>query len=79
MNGDEFSVVIFFPDGYYEYVCRYVSAQKAVETAASYTRRPAAQMGIIRRVIVTDGDDHCNFEWKFGEGVTYPPEAKGRT
>ena len=50
-----------------------VSAEEAVETARSYTTRPAAVLGIIRRVIITDGGDNTCFEWKNGEGVTYPP------
>ncbi len=39
----------------------------------SINSSPTAQIGIIRRVIITDGGDYTNFEWKFGEGVTYPP------
>jgi hypothetical protein len=72
---NEFSVVQFFPDESYEYVKRFVGAEEAVKTAKSYTERPAAQIGIIRRVIVTDGGDCIAFEWKFGEGVTYPPRG----
>lgn len=30
---------------------------------------------MVRRVIITDGDDFTVFEWKFGEGVTYPPHG----
>jgi hypothetical protein len=28
--------------------------------------------GIIRRIIITDEDDFTVFEWRYGEGVTYP-------
>jgi len=69
----EFSVYQFFPDGSHERVRRqYVTAEQAVEVAYSYCTRPAARMGIIQRVIITDGGDHTIFEWKFGEGVVYP-------
>jgi hypothetical protein len=33
---------------------------------------------MVERVIITDGGDDCCFEWKRGEGVTFPPEARGR-
>lgn len=72
-NEREFNVVQFFPDETYEYVRRNVSAEEAVEAARSYTTRPAALMGVIQRVIITDGGDSTNFEWRFGEGVVYPP------
>jgi hypothetical protein len=79
MQAGEFSVYQFFPDGTYECVLRFADAKTAVETAKSYTDRPAALIGVIRRVIITDGGDFTNFEWKFGEGVTYPKrDADGR-
>lgn len=74
----EFSVVQFFEDGGYEYVRRFVDAGEAVRAARHYTRSVGAQIGMVRRVIITDGGDFTNFEWMFGEGVTYPPEARGR-
>jgi hypothetical protein len=34
-------------------------------------------MGITKRVIITDGGDNIVFQWKAGEGVTYPtPEMR---
>lgn len=76
MSDQEFSVWQFFPDDTYECVRRNVGPQEAVETAKSYTTRPAAMLGIIRRVIITDGGDAAVFEWKHGEGVTFPPPAQ---
>jgi len=69
----EFSVCQFFADGSYEYVRRGVSAEEAVNAAKHYTSSVGARMGMTRRVIITDGGDNCNFEWTYGEGVTYPP------
>jgi hypothetical protein len=69
----EFSVAIFFPDGSYEYVRRYVSAEEAVHAAQVYTSNPAAKLGITKRVIITDGGDCCNWEWQAGKGVVFPP------
>jgi hypothetical protein len=78
MDG-EFSVCQFFDDDSYEYVRRYVSAEEAVNAAKHYTQSIGAQVGTTRRVIITDGGDQTNFEWKYGEGVTFPPrDATGK-
>jgi hypothetical protein len=69
----EYSVCQFFVDGSYEYVREFVSAEQAVKTARYYTTSVGAQIGITVRVIITDGGDCINFEWRVGEGVTYPP------
>jgi hypothetical protein len=74
----EFSVCQFFDNGTYEYVRRYVTAQEAVETARHYTSNVAVKLGIVERVIITDGGDCCVFEWKKGEGITWPEEMRGR-
>jgi hypothetical protein len=74
---NEFSVCQFFEDGSSEYVRRNVGAEEAVKAARHYTDNVAAKMGITSRVIITDGGDYCVFEWKRGEGVTYPtPEQR---
>lgn len=67
----EFSVCQFFKDESYEYVCRYVDAQTAVETAHRLCACVGARIGTTARVIITDGGDCINFEWKFGKGVTF--------
>jgi hypothetical protein len=78
-DGGEFSVVIFYPDDTYEYVARWLSAADAVPLAKQWTERPGALLGAIARVIIVDGGDFTNFEWKFGEGVTYPVrDASGK-
>lgn len=65
---DEFSVAQFFANETYEYVRRNVDAQNAVEAAHFFTTNVAARLGMVRRVIITDGDDFCVFEWKFADG-----------
>lgn len=70
---NEFSVWIFFPDGSHIDEGRFLKDQDAVQLAYEVTKRPAAQAGIIKRVIITDGGDCTCFEWQFGKGVTYPP------
>ena len=69
----EFSVCQFFEDGSYEYVRRYVSAEEAAEVFKHYTNNVACRMGITARVIITDGGDCVNAEWKHGQGLIYPP------
>lgn len=74
---DEFSVYQFFPDGTHECVARFVSAEAAVSTAKSYTTRPAAMIGIIDRVMITDGGDCCVFDWRNGKGIVWPEREAG--
>ncbi len=78
MTTGEFSVCQFFEDDSYEYVRRFVSAEEAVEAAKHYTSSVGARLGMTRRVIITDGGDQTNFEWQFGKGITFPPEAVGK-
>jgi len=75
MSTGEFSVFWFDPNGSSYPEKRFVDAKEAVETAKSLTERPAVAMGIIKRVIITDGGDYTNFEWRAGEGVVYPPRG----
>jgi hypothetical protein len=69
---DEFSVYQFFEDGNYEAIKRFVSAEEAIKTAKFYTTNVAAQCGLTKRVIITDGGDCISFEWTHGKGVTFP-------
>jgi hypothetical protein len=71
---NEYSVVQFFEDGSYEYVRRFVSAEEAVNAAKHYTSSVGVQLGIVKRVIITDGGDCINFEWIAGKGIVYPPK-----
>ena len=66
---NEFSVYQFFDDESYE-LQHFVSAEEAVKAAKHYTETVGAHIGITRRVIIMDGDDSTNFEWRFGEGIT---------
>ncbi len=52
---------------------RFVGAEEAVMAAKHYTTSVGARLGLTQRVIITDGGDFTCFEWKYGEGVTYPP------
>jgi hypothetical protein len=71
MSG-EFSVCQFFADGSYEYYKRSIEAREAVKAAHFLSHNVAARYGQTCRVIITDGGDHCVFEWQRGMGVTWP-------
>jgi hypothetical protein len=75
---NEFSVIEFYEDGNYQYVCRNVGAEEAVRRAHVCTRKPAVLLGIIKQVMGTDGGDQCCFLWKLGEGVVFPPPKDQR-
>jgi hypothetical protein len=85
MSTHEFNVCQFFVHGgEYEYVRRWVTAEEAMKAFYHYTNNVAVKMGVVERVIVTDGGDCINAEWKKGLGYTYPPELvelqrQGRT
>src|SRR6516165_1657092 len=68
----EFSVYQFFPDDTWERVCQFVDARTACECAFALTRSVGAGIGTTQRVIITDGGDCTCFEWRHGEGVTWP-------
>ena len=72
---DEYSVYQFFPDDSCERVVSFVSPEKAVHMAQRLTETVGARLGTTRRIIITDGGDYCVFEWKHGEGITFPPRS----
>jgi hypothetical protein len=69
---EHFAVWIFFKDGYHFKEGEDLTDLEACKLARSCTLRPAAQIGVIDRVIITDPDDYCAFEWIYGRGVTFP-------
>lgn len=69
---NEFSVVQFFEDGTYEYVRRFVSAEEAMTAAKHYMSSVGVKMGLVKRVIITDGGDCCCFDWNPTDGVVFP-------
>jgi hypothetical protein len=74
----EFSVCQFFADGSYKYVRRNVSPDEAVAAFEHYANSVSARASWTRRVIITDGGDCTNAEWRYGEGLTYPPQGEQR-
>jgi hypothetical protein len=76
MSEEMFNVCQFFEDGQYEYVRRHVSAATAMQAFRHYSQSVAAKAGLVQRVIITDGGDCTNAEWKFGEGIVFPKPEK---
>lgn len=77
MNEEEkFNVVQFLDCDFTEYVGRGLPIKEAIDLAHSYTTRPAARMGIIRRVMITDASDNCCFDWQFRKGIVFPVRSK---
>ena len=73
---DEFSVYAFRRDGTYWRELSFVSAERAVSHAKYLTEHRFALSGYIARIIITDGGDYTVFEWRFVNGVTYPPRQE---
>lgn len=67
---DEFSVFWWDATGMCHCEMQWVGPAVAVKAARRLTHGPAGQAGVVSRVIITDGGDFCNFEWKDGR-VTY--------
>jgi len=41
-----------------------------------YINSVGARMGMVKRVIVTDGGDMTNFHWEYGKGVVFPTKEE---
>jgi hypothetical protein len=75
MNDAEFSVYQFLKDDITERVRYMVTIEEAVEAVKHYTNNVATKLGITERVIITDGGDDTVYEWKKGQGQTFPPKV----
>lgn len=74
MSDRQFSVCTFYTSGDYNYDLRFVTAEEAMAMVKTITESVGARvLGIVERVIITDGGDCIAFEWKKGEGVVFPP------
>jgi hypothetical protein len=77
---ERFAVWQWFEDDWHECVGQNLAAEDAVKLAHSYTVRPAAQIGVIKKVsIVALDDDSTAFLWEFGKGVVFPTREANRS
>ena len=67
-----FSIYQFSVTGKCERLAAFIDCGSAVSKAHVHRCNLAAQMGVTRRIIVTDGDDHTVWEWRWGKGVVFP-------
>lgn len=63
---DEFSVYWWDAEDNHHEELRFVGPEQALKAAMRLSRGPGAQLGMVRRVIITDGGDYCNWEWREG-------------
>ena len=53
----------------------FVDAKTAVERAHSLAKGPAAMLKIVKKIMITDGGDHCVFLWEDGE-IIHPTKEE---
>jgi len=69
---DEFSVFWWDKDGGQHRELSFVEAEPAMRAVKRLTSGPAFMLGIVKRIVVTDGGDCCVFEWIKDVGITFP-------
>jgi len=71
----EFSVYFWTdPKGPYQVEKRWVTADEATSAARRLVMGPAAKLGMVRKVIITDALDCCNFHWE-DDRILFPRAA----
>lgn len=76
MSENEFSVYWWDPEGGYYKERDHVSSEEAVKFAIEFSRRPAAIIGMVAKIMITDGGDHAVFVWEYGKGITFPIQER---
>ncbi len=70
---DEFSVYWWDVEGGQHEEIRFVNAEKAFDRVVGLVNGPASSvLGVVARVIITDGGDCINLEWIKNKGVVFP-------
>lgn len=73
-----YSVTQFFTNGDYETPRHHVSLEEAVKAFKHYTSSVAVRIGVVERVIITDGGDSIIAEWVKDRGLVWPEELVGK-
>ena len=71
-EGERFNVYFIYPDGTNTKERSWLSAEAAVAFAHEASGRPAAKIGMLHEIMITDSSDFCCFLWRHGEGVVFP-------
>jgi hypothetical protein len=75
MSGNpEFSLYWWDRDGGQHREMQFVQANTAFDRMTTLTRGPAAKMGVVKKVMITDGMDFCVLLWEDGKLVHPSPE-----
>lgn len=73
---NEFTLYWWDRDGEQHRELVMVSVERALRRAESLANGPASKMGIVKRIMITDGGDCCAFEWTHKDGVVFPKGQK---
>lgn len=76
-EGEKFLVHQFFSDGTNTNDGRWEDSNTAVIKAKRFVDSPAAKIGIVVRVIITDQLDSTVFDWGRDRGLTFPSPPPG--
>ncbi len=69
----EYSVAVWGADGEtYWYDKRYVAAEVAIPHSKKVIDSVGGRIGMISKVMVTDGGDCCVVLWEYGKGIVFP-------
>lgn len=71
---EHFNVVLFYHDGSYNYLKRWLGPEEALHLFRQAIISIGARLGIIEQVMITDGGDFCNMQWIRGKGIVFPPQ-----
>ncbi|HSW92141.1 MAG TPA: hypothetical protein VLG09_05850 [Candidatus Saccharimonadales bacterium] len=72
----EYSVYWWDKDGHQHTEMQWQMTLKCMQAVKRLTQGPASVLGFVKRVIITDGGDSIVFEWKLGEGITWPTKEQ---
>jgi hypothetical protein len=69
IKDDEFSVAVFYSDGTNQYIERYITVERAWHIFKVCCKFCNPE---VTRVIITDGWDRTNAEWKNSKDLSFP-------
>lgn len=72
----QYSVYWWDQEGHQHTEMRWKFPKTCADACKRLTTGPAAALGFVERVIITDGGDSIVFEWKKGKGITWPTKEQ---
>lgn len=64
------NLVVWYGE-HYEYELRNAAADRCVYDAKRISESVGGRLGMVSKIMITDAEDCCVFEWRFGEGVVF--------